>query len=180
MKKLFGIIIAIIGVGCQQRPSQQIEIKTVTVTNYVTLTPEFGPDGYGFRHLAKQESILVQDCMRQMEGVWKSSTYFEDLEVTKTVTHEKMTATEIMGLLDKQPVVANVTLSMNQKRTFFSLSSLAYPQCEREYRLTKAQWKSLQDFCRLQLIDPIAIKEVVAHWQSITNGIVPFGLKVME
>jgi len=167
--------------GCRHgNHTDSISLKTVTVTNYVTLPKEFGPDGYGFRHLAKAESELVRDLTMRMDDPWKRSTLMEDLTVTKTVTHEAMTASEIMDILGKQPNVANVSLAIGAKRSVFSLSTLAYPQYENEYRLTRAQWKSLQDYCRLQLIDPIATDEVVKHWQSITNGTVPFGLRVRD
>lgn len=153
---------------------------TITITNYVTLPSDFGPDGYGYRHLAKTDYELVQKCLSQTDDVWNRGTFLEDLTVTKTVTKEKMTANEIMEILEKQPNVANVMLAIGAKRSVFSLSTLAYPQYDYEYRLTKAQWKSLQDYCRLELIDPIATDTVVAHWKSITNGIPPFGLKVSE
>lgn len=167
--------------GCRpDNHPNSIYIKTVTVTNYVTMPAEFGPDGYGYRHLARQDSELVRDCLMRMDDPWKRSTLLEDMTVTKTVTHDAMTASEIMDILGKQPNVANVSLAIGAKRSVFSLSTLAYPQYEHEYRLTKAQWKSLQDYCRLQLIDPIAADEVVKHWQRITNGIVPFGLQVRD
>ena len=53
-----------------------------------TIPKEFGPDGYGFRHLRKEESELVRDCLMRMDDPWKRSTFLEDMTVTKTVTHE--------------------------------------------------------------------------------------------
>lgn len=164
--------------GCRPVASTKVEIKTVTVTNYVTMPPEFGPDGYGYRHLAKAESEMVRDCLMRMDEPWKRATLLEDLTVIKTMTHERMTANEIIDILGKQPNVANVSLAIGAKRSVFSLQTLAFPQYEHEYRLTPSQWKSLQDYCRLQLIDPIAAPNVIKHWQTITNGTVPFGLAV--
>jgi hypothetical protein len=151
-------------------------LELIRVTNYA----EFGPDGYGYRHLCKQDSELVHDCLTRMDDPWKHPILLEDLTVTKTVTHDVMTGNEIMDIIGFNPNVATVSLAVGAKRSVFSLDTLAYPQYANDYRLTKAQWRSLQDYCRLQLIDPIAVDEVVKHWQSITNGIVPFGLRVME
>lgn len=159
---------------------ERLHVQVITVTNYVTLPAEFGQDGYGYRHLRKEDSEMVRGVLMRMDDSWKRPTLLEDLTVTKTVTHEAMTASEIMDILGKQPNVANVSLAIGAKRSVFSLSTLAYPQYENEYRLTKAQWQSLQDYCRLQMLDPIATGEVIEHWKRITNGIVPFGLRVAE
>lgn len=154
-------------------------VKTITLTNLVTMPKEWGPDGYGFRHFTKSESLLIDEISNRIDSeIWKSPTFIEDFTVIKTVTRDQMTVREIMDILGKQPNVAGVTYSPGGKRSFFQLGTLAYPQYEHEYRITKAQWQSLQDYCRLKLLDPIASSEVVEHWKSITNGIVPFGLKV--
>lgn len=102
--------------------------------------PEWGPDGYGWQHLSKEDRLFVDDLSRRID-----------------------------------PTVWN-----RPEAPFFVLSHLAFPQYRHHYQLTKEQWQSLQDFARLKLIDPSASQGVVAHWQSIMDGTVPFGLTVKE
>lgn len=102
--------------------------------------PEWGPDGYGWQHLSKEDRLFVDSVSAKI----------------------------------------NPTVWNRPEAPFFVLDYLAFPQYRHFYQLTKEQFQALQDYCRLKLIDPVASKEVKAHWQSIADGTVPFGLTVQE
>lgn len=110
---------------------------------------------------------------------FESRIYFADMEVIETVSRRKLTASEVMGLLDKLPNVKTVTLWLDPPRPF-SLETLAYPQYASRYTLTQAEWRELQAFCCVQLRDHSAIQEVIDHWKSIVAGTPPFGLHVQD
>lgn len=174
---LVGLLAVMQEVRLQNR--DKLKANSLTITNYVTLPKEFGPDGYGFKSLTKQDHELIRTTLESIGGnLFSHASFFEDLFVTNTVTHDLMTISEILDLISKNPNVAGVGLRMDSKRSVFSLNTLAYPQYEGEYRLTKEQWKTLQDYCRLQLINPVAVDDVVEHWKSIVKGTPPFGLSV--
>lgn len=142
---------------------------------------EYGPDGYGSRHLCKEDFELVTKCLMQMEGnPWSRPILFGDMTVISAETKKPMEIAQITSLLHDSPKVATVSYIIGAKRSFFSLETLAYPQYEHEYRLTREQWESLQNYCRIQLIDPIASDPVVEHWRSIVSGKVPFGLQIQN
>lgn len=110
---------------------------------------------------------------------FQGGLYFTDIEVTETITRRKMTISEVMDLLDRQPNVKSVLLHTDPRRPF-SIETLAYPQCADRYALTEGEWRDLQAYCREKLRNPIAVDGVIAHWRSIVNGKPPFGLRVQS
>lgn len=179
MRRLIALIFTISAIGCT---CQQSPIQAITVTNTVEIhsQPEFGPDGYGCRHLTKQESDLVYECLIKLSVDESKPRVFTDLMVFKKCSQDRMTENEIVSLLESNPVVAGVWKTAGAKLPEFAIQTLAFPQYESDYKISKTQWQELQNYCRLALIDPIAITAVVEHWKSITNGVPPFGLKVQE
>lgn len=61
--------------------------------------------------------------------------------------------------------------------------NLLYPQYEDKFEntISQYQWNKLQEQAKLKLIDsPDAAERVLAHWQSIVAGNIPFGFKLKE
>lgn len=110
----------------------------------------------------------------------QQAVYFVDLEVVETATSRKLSTGEVMNLLDELPNVKTVSLPIDPPRPF-SMETLAYPQFEYRYTLTRAEWEELQAYCRAKLAEQSpASQSVRRHWQRIVNGAPPFGLEVRE
>lgn len=133
--------------------------------------------GYAAGHLTSGRTSFAQGD--PCGSSFRVGTYFEDLEVTRTVDHHVFTVNELMEMIDKQPNVRTVTLQIDPPR-HFSIETLAYPQFASRYELTKGEWADLQSYAREKLKDPIAIDDVIAHWRSIAAGTPPFGLRVQD
>ena len=127
---------------------------------------------------AQSKQHIIDSLENVIHEYEKRSLYFQDMEVIKTVTREKMTLSEIMELIDKQPNVKRVSIPY-QPRRFFAIENLAYPQYEYYYTLTKKEWRQLQDYCMEQLGGG-GHEDVIAHWKSIVKGKTPFGLRVQK
>lgn len=59
--------------------------------------------------------------------------------------------------------------------------NMLFPQYEHDFReISKSTWEWMQKKAAEYLKEGGGCKEVRDHWQSIVNGVVPFGYKIRE
>jgi len=93
----------------------------------------------------------------------------------------------VLGATSFQASLADLDILRRTRRMeYFRIvnwEGMLYPQYENEMQKTIAPdiWKWLQSEAKRKLAEkPVAHPAVRAHWQSIVDGIVPFGYNVVE